>query len=77
MVVPEAAVDEDDGLDPREDDVGATSEVAAVESVAEARSVNGAADDHLGLGVLAADRRHDATADGGDSAFRQRSSRVV
>jgi hypothetical protein len=66
--MPEAAVHEDHGPEAREDNVGAAGKIATMQSVPITRRVDRAAHDHLGLGVLAADRGHNATTGGGDAA---------
>lgn len=53
--VPEAAVDEDDGLMARERQVRRTRQVAPVQAEAVAKSVNHRADLHLGLHPPGAD----------------------
>ncbi len=65
--VPEAAVDEDDGLDAAEYDVRRAGELTVVQTVAEAGGVDCLSDNQLRLGVLAADGGHNAAADGGDA----------
>ena len=65
VTVPEAAVHQDDGAMPREDDVRAPGEPADVETEAQAVAMEAGADQALGRGVMAADGGHDAGAGGG------------
>lgn len=58
MTMPEAAMNEDDGFVFGQDDVGFARQGFVVELVAEALGMEETADEHLGLGVFAADLTH-------------------
>ena len=58
MPVPEAAVDEDDGLVFAQDDIGLAGKVLAMEAEAVAGAVEHGTDEQFGLGILALDRGH-------------------
>jgi hypothetical protein len=58
VAVPEAAVDEDDGFEFGEDDVGAAGEFFVVETEAEAEFVEEGADAEFGGGVFGFDAAH-------------------
>lgn len=73
--MPEAAVDEDDRLDAAQHDIGRARQVAVMEAKTQARRVDRAADLEFGLGVLAANRRHNAATHGGDAWQRSTSHR--
>jgi hypothetical protein len=60
MPVPEAAVDENDCLEPGEDEVRLARKVGHVQTVSESKRVEAAAQQHFGLRVLAPDARHHA-----------------
>ena len=60
MLVPEAAMHEDDFPQAREDQVGPTGQALAVQPVAIPHAVNSSTDSKFGLRILAADARHDA-----------------
>src|SRR4051794_28434835 len=62
--MPEAAMDEDDGLEFREDDVGGAGEATRVQAETEAEAVEGPAQEQLGTGVLGMNAGHDAGAGG-------------
>ena len=59
VAVPEAAVHEHGGLVLGQEQVRAPRQVLRVQAVAQAARVQRPTQRHLGLGVLAADRRHD------------------
>ncbi len=63
--VPEAAMHQDDGAIPQEDDVRPAGEPADVEAEAQAVAMERGADEALARGVMAADGGHDAGAGGG------------
>ena len=58
MRVPEAAVDENDLLQPGKDKVRATRELAIVQTVTKPHSVYEPSHNHLRLRILAADSPH-------------------
>ena len=60
--VPETAVDEDRLPPGRETDVGGAGKVPAMQAVAESESVKQPPNDHLRLGVLRPDTRHEGAA---------------
>ena len=62
VAMPEASVDETDGLEPREHDVWCAGEPAIVQSKPEATSVESAAKRQLRQRVAASDSRHHARA---------------
>lgn len=62
VAVPEAAVDEDAGVETAEDDVGRAGQAAHVDAVAEAVGIEITAYEHLGPCVAAVDVAHAAVA---------------
>ena len=62
--MPEAAVDKYNRAVARKNDVGLPGQTATVKAVAEADTVQEAANDELGFGIPPADTRHHAAAGG-------------
>lgn len=58
VAVPEATVHEDDPIVSPEHQIGAAGEVSLMQSEAVSQTVNEAADEHLGAGVLRANAGH-------------------
>jgi len=64
MTVPETAVDEDNRLVLRENQIRLAGKVFGMKPVAEAPLVQGFTDQHFGFGILAPDARHHPAAGG-------------
>ena len=58
VTVPKAAMNENHGLKPRENQIGLAWKVSAMQSVAKAHFVERPADHHLRLGILTPDTSH-------------------
>ena len=56
--VPKTAVNKNDLLTPREDEIGRAWKFVRVQAISKAHSMNRPSDDQFGLAVLAADTRH-------------------
>lgn len=62
VTVPEAAVHEDRGVELRKDNIRLSGEIASVQAESVATLVEPASDDQFGLGILAPDPCHHASA---------------
>jgi hypothetical protein len=59
VTMPVAAVDQDDLLVTRKNDVGLSRQITSVQTEAESQGMQQASDTNLGSGILPADPRHD------------------